>query len=133
MSFERPGRPIFETSPRSPGVTFDDGKVRLNLPYHDYVEASWTYREPDTVTVKIAKWVVALRGHNMNLLFTAFEEQSLKSVKARPDLALDSKHEMDSYVTEITFLPLQSTAAAKPPKRGASKGQLYLKRQGWES
>ena len=133
MNFERPGRPIFKTAPRAPSVTFDDGNVRLNLPYHDYVEACWTYREPDTVTVKIAKWIVALRGHNMNLLFTVFEEQSLKSVKARPDLALDSKHEMDSYVTEITFLPLQSTAAAKPPKRGASEGQLYLKRQGWES
>ena len=114
-------------------MTFDDGKVRLNLPYHDYVEACWTYREPDTVTVKIDKTVVVLRGHNLEPLFGALEEQSLQSVKACPELALDPKQEANSYVTEITFLPLQSTAAAKPPKRGASKGQLYLKRQGWES
>jgi len=131
MSFERPGRPIFEMTPRAPSVTFDDGNVRLNLPYHDYVEACWTYREPDTVTVKIAKWIIALRGHNMNLLFAALEEQSLQSVKARPELALDPKQEVDSYVVEITFLPLQSTPSANQPKRGASKGQLYLKPSGW--
>ena len=133
MSFERPGRPIFETTPQTPSVTFDDGKVRLNLPYHDYVEACWTYREPDTVTVKIAKWIVALRGHNMNLLFAALEEQSLRSVKARPELALEPKHEMDSYVVEITFLLLQSAPSANQPKRGANSGQLHLKPQGWES
>ena len=133
MSFERPGRPLFETTARAPSVTFDDGKVRLNLPYHDYVEASWTYREPDTVTVKIAKWIVALRGHNMNLLFAALEEQSLRSVKARPELALDPKQEADSYVVEITFLPLQSTPSAFLPKRGMGTGQLSLKPSGWEA
>lgn len=131
MSFERPGRPIFETTPRAPSVTFDDGKVRLNLPYHDYVEACWTYREPDTVTVKIAKWIVALRGHNMNRLFEALEEQSLKSVKARPELALDPKHEIDSYVVEITFLARPPAPAEKLPKRGAIKDQLPLKPSGW--
>jgi len=133
MNFERPGRPIFKTTPRAPSVTFDDGKVRLNLPYHDYVEACWTYREPDTVTVKIAKWIVALRGHNMNLLFAALEEQSLQSVKARPELALDPKQEADSYVVEITFLPLQSTPSAFLPKRGMGTGQLSLKPSGWEA
>jgi hypothetical protein len=127
MSFERPGRPIFETTPQAPSVTFDDGKVRLNLPYHDYVEACWTYGEPDTVTVKIAKWTVALRGHNMNLLFAALEEQSLQSVKARPELALDPKHEIDSYAVEITFLPLQSAPAANLTKRGANNGHLSLR------
>jgi len=132
MSFERPGRPIFETTPRAPSVTFDDGKVRLNLPYHDYVEATWTYREPDTVTVKIAKWIVALRGHNMNLLFAAFEEQSLKSVKARPELALEPKHEIDSYVVEITFLAQPPEPAAKLTKRRAIKGRLPLKPSGWD-
>jgi hypothetical protein len=133
MSFERPGRPIFETTPRAPSVTFDDGKVRLNLPYHDYVEACWTYREPDTVTVKIAKWIVALRGHNMNLLFAALGEQSLHSVKARPELALDAKQEANSYVTEITFLSLPSAPAENLPKRGRGTGLLSLKPSGWEA
>jgi hypothetical protein len=133
MSLERPGRPIFATTPQASSVTFDDGKVRLNLPYHDYVESCWTYREPDTVTVKIAKWIVALRGHNMNLLFAALEEQSLQSVKARPELALDPKQEANSYVTEIAFLPLQSTPSANLIKRGASKGQLSLKPGGWDA
>jgi len=133
MNFERPGRPIFKTAPRAPSVTFDDGNVRLNLPYHDYVEACWTYREPDTVTVKIAKWIVALRGHNMNLLFTALEEQSLQSVKARPELALDPKQGADSYVTEITFLPLQAASSTNLTKRGVNSGQLHLKPQGWEA
>jgi hypothetical protein len=133
MSFERPGRPIFETTPRAPSVTFDDGKVRLNLPYHDYVEACWTYREPDTVTVKIAKWIVALRGHNMNLLFAALEEQSLQSVKAHPELALDPKQEANSYVTEITYLALPPASAENSLKRGASKGQLALKPKGWKT
>ncbi|MFT3782801.1 MAG: hypothetical protein QM790_12395 [Nibricoccus sp.] len=133
MSFERPGRPIFETAPQAASVTFDDGKMQLNLPYHDYVEACWTYREPDTVTVKIAKWIVTLRGHNMDLLFAALEEQSLQSVKARPELALDLKQEADSYVTEITFLPFQAAPSTNLTKRGVNSGQPHLKPQGWEA
>jgi len=69
----------------------------------------------------------------MNLLFASLEEQSLQSVKARPELALDAKQEVNSYVTEITFLALQSAPAANLTKRGASKGQLYLKPQSWEA
>jgi hypothetical protein len=83
MNFEWPGRPVFETGQHLPTVTFDDGKVRLNLPYHDYVESCWSYFDPDTVTVKIAKMVVVLRGHNLEPLFDALEAQTLKSVKAR--------------------------------------------------
>jgi chloramphenicol O-acetyltransferase len=132
MNLEWPGRPVFETGQHLPTVTFDDGKVRLNLPYHDYVECCWSYLEPDTVTVKIDKVVVVLRGHNMEPLFDAFGEQSLKSVKARPELALDPKQQANSYVTEITFLPLLSTPAVNLTKREArSKGQLYLKPSGW--
>jgi hypothetical protein len=133
MNFEWPGRPVFETGQHLPTVTFDDGRVRLNLPYHDYVESCWSYLEPDTVTVKIAKMVVVLRGHNLEPLFDALEEQSLKSVKARPELALDPKQEANSYVTEITFLPFQSTPSAKLPKHGRGKGQLSHKSGGWEA
>ena len=133
MSFVAPSRPIFETSLRSPGVTFDNGKTRLNFPYHDYVEACWPYLEPDIVTVKIDKTVVVLRGHNLELLFRALESQSLKSVKAQPELALDPMQQANSYVTEITFLPSLPGPGAKSPKRGASKGHFYLNPHGWEA
>ncbi|MFT3867801.1 MAG: hypothetical protein QM715_04820 [Nibricoccus sp.] len=114
-------------------MTFDDGKVRLNLPYHDYVEACWTYREPDAVTVKIGKAIVVLRGHNLEPLFDALEAHSLKSVKACPELALDRAQEANSYVTEIAFLPLPSAPAANLTKRAANNGQLFLKPRGWEA
>ena len=133
MNFEWPGRPVLETGQHLPTVTFDDGKVRLNLPYHDYVESCWSYLDPDTVSVKIDKLVIVLRGHNLEPLFDALEEQSLKSVKVRPDLALDPKQEANSYVTEITFLPFPSAPAANLTKRGAKQGQLSLKPSGWDA
>jgi len=130
MSEARLARRVFETSRNSPAVTFDDGNVRRTLPYHDYIEACWPYGEPDTITVRIGDWIVVLHGHNLEPLFGALEEQSLKSVKARPELALEVAREVDTYVTEITFLPPLSRSASNLPKQRAKKDQLFLNPKG---
>lgn len=133
MNTERRSRNYFETAPRASTVTFDDGVARRNLPYHDFEDALWSYQEPDTITLKMGQWIIVIRGHNLEPLFKALADQSLQSVKAQPNLALDPTREVDSYATEITFLTPLAAPAANPPKRGANDGQLHLKPQGWES
>jgi hypothetical protein len=72
-------------------------------------------------------------SHNLEPLFDALGAQTLKSVKARPELALDPMQQANSYVTEITFLSLQPASSGKRPKQGAKNGQLSLKPGGWDA
>lgn len=108
----------FDTAANPSHVTFDDGKeLRRNIPWLHYVEARWTYGEPDIVKMEIGEWVVVMHGHNLGVLFLAIEDHTLLRVKAQPELAHDRERENDSFVTQVQF--------TKPPA-----GALGAKRRG---
>lgn len=103
-------------------VTFDDGKEhRRNLPWMHYVEARWSYGEPDLIRIEIGEWVIAVRGHNLAPLFQALEEHTLMRIRAQPELQADREHEMDTFAVDIKF--------SKPPAHPFGKplpGQIEL-------
>ena len=98
-------------------VTFDDGQLlRRNLPWGDFVQARWQYAEPGLIQVEIGAWMVEIRGHNLDPLFAAIEEQTLLRVRAHPELDALPDHEPDTFATEIRFLEPQ--VAAPRPRHG---------------
>lgn len=95
----------FDTAPFPYHVTFDDGRAaRLNLPWFNFVEARWDYREPDVVKMEIGAWVIVLRGHQLAPLFAAVEDHSLLRVRAQPELVSDPEREADTFVTQVIFM-----------------------------
>jgi len=93
----------FDTSVHTASVTFDDGKVRTNLPWSDYVEMLCSNAERDVIKIVIGQRIVTIRGHNLDPLVNAVEERSLKRLRAQPELMNDRKYEIDSFATEIRF------------------------------
>ena len=117
--FRKP-RTFFETATRPSHVTFDDGhRHRRNFPWHHYVEARWTYGEPDAIQVLIGDCLIVLTGSNLAPLFAALEEHTLLRVRAESD-GKDREREFDCYVTNITF----EKAAQFPPRRPPPQGDL---------
>lgn len=99
----RKPRLLFETASRPSHVTFDDGRMmRRNFPWHHYVEARWTYGEPDVIQVVIGDCHIVLAGHNLGPLFAALEEHALLRVRVEPE-SKDRERDGDSYVTRIVF------------------------------
>jgi hypothetical protein len=100
----RKPRLYFDTS-ASPGhVTFDDGReIRRNLPWLHYVEGRWPYADPDTMRIEIGEWLVLIRGHNLEPLFQAIEEQTLVRLRARPELDRAPEHLADTFAIEVRF------------------------------
>lgn len=116
-AFRKP-RQYFDTAPRPSHVTFDDGKSqRRNLPWLHYVETRWDYEEADTLKVLIGDWLVVIIGHNLAALFLAIEDHLLTRIRAQPELARDRNHDVDSFATQIRFLPA-------PEPKGRRKGQI---------
>lgn len=111
----------FDTGANAGHVTFDDGgRLRRCLPWFDFVEARWTYDDPGTLAVEFGAWLVQVRGHNLEPLFAAIEEQTLLRVRARPELDGDAGSRPDTFATEILFLKL---VAAPPPRH---RGQIEI-------
>ena len=116
----RKPRALFETTLHPSHVTFDDGhNLRRNFPWTHYVEARWSYGEPDAIQVFIGEWLVILIGHNLAPLFAALEEHTLLRVRAQsgPD---NRERESDSYVTKIAFAKVPEF----PPKRATPQSEL---------
>ena len=109
----RKPKPHFDTAANPSHVTFDDGKeLKRNIPWLHYVEARWSYAEPDCIGIEIGEWLVVLRGHNLGPLFFSIEDHTLLRVRAQPELGQDRDRESDTFVTELRF--------TKPPERGIS-------------
>lgn len=119
----------FDTAAHPAHVTFDDGKnTQRNYPWHHYMEARWSYGEPDVIHVEIGEIVVVIMGHNIELLFTAIETQSLLRVKALPHLLKNPDRRNDSFATEIRFVKpppkTQTPAAALHDSKSVPQGQF---------
>jgi hypothetical protein len=111
----------FDVAGSASHVTFDDGRsLRRNLPWIDFVEARWTYDTPDSIAVEIGGWLVEIRGHNLDPLFAAVEEQTLLRVRARPELDGDTGNLPDTFATAIQF---SKVVVAPVPRR---HGQLEI-------
>jgi hypothetical protein len=118
----RKPRTLFETTAHPSHLTFDDGRnLKRNFPWLHYVEARWSYGEPDTIQVFIGEWLVLLHGHNLAPLFASLEEQTLLRVRVQSD-AEDRERELDSYVTKIAFVK----AIEFSPKRPSPQSELDL-------
>lgn len=116
-------RPVmhFDVGAGSSHVTFDDGQsLRRNLPWFDFVEARWQYDDPESIALEIGAWLVQIRGHNLDPLFAAIEEQTLVRVRARPQLDGNPVNLADSFVTMIQF---SKSVVAPVPRR---HGQLEI-------
>ncbi len=120
LTLRRP-KMYFDVAASSSHVTFDDGLLlRRNLPWIDYVEARWAYGDPDSLAVEIGPWLVQIRGHNLDPLFAAIEEQTLLRVRARPQLDGDTGNLPDTFVTALQF---SKSVVAPVPRR---HGQLEI-------
>jgi hypothetical protein len=62
---------------------------------------------------------VVIRGHPLEPIFLAIEEQTLMRIRAQPELAEDLSRETDTFATDIQFL---RTAI----KGGKKNGQAEL-------
>lgn len=103
----------FDTAAFPHHVTFDDGRVvERNLPWCRFVEARWSYREPDVLQMEIGAWLIVIRGHHLRPLFAAIEDHTLIRVRAQPELSRDPDREADTFVTELTFTPAPTRALA---------------------
>lgn len=103
-SFRRP-KEYFTTEPDPSHVTFDDGHgLRRSLPWGGFTEARWNYGREQRIMVVIAEWVVELHGQNLDALFDAVEDKTLKRVVAQPDLAQRRDCDADCVVTRIEFV-----------------------------
>ena len=79
-------RLFFETANHAYHVTFDDAKDwRRILPWMRFAGAHWSHAEPDLIRIEIGEWLVTLGGHNLEPLFAAIEDQTLKTVRANPE------------------------------------------------
>lgn len=112
-SLLRKPRQCFDTGVHPSHVTFDDGQQRRNLPWIHYIEACWTYAEPDVIKVMIGDWLVVITGHNLAPLFTAIEEHTLVRIRAQPEHQGNSERDVDAFATEIRFLPAASVLKRK--------------------
>lgn len=117
----RKPRHHFDTTPRPPHITFDDGKgQRRNLPWVRYNSTRWDYdAEPDVLKVNIADCLIVMTGHNLAPLYQALEEGILLRVCAQPRLAADPSRAIDCFVTEIRFL-----RPPEPAPRGRGQTEL---------
>ncbi len=107
----------FDTADRASHVTFDDARDwRRNFPWMRYASAHWSHIEPDTARNEIGEWLVVVCGDNLGPLFTAIEDQTLKTVSAHPEWEHDRARETDTFATSIRFV--------RPVgMRGRSKGK----------
>ncbi len=105
----RKPRMYFDTSPNANHVTFDDGKVRPNLPWGHYVKGEWNYDMPEEIRVTIGNYVVEIVGKNLGPLYAAIEERTLVRVRAQPEFLNDEDHNADTFAIEISFIKRDSS------------------------
>jgi hypothetical protein len=83
----------------------------------------WSYAEPDVIQMEIDEWLVVLKGHNLEPLFRAINEQKIVTIEARPECEGDPKHAADTFVTRVQFAKL---AALPSPQSQQPSGQMRL-------
>ena len=113
----RKPRMYFDASPRASHVTFDDGKVRPNVPWTHYAKGEWNHDTPNTIKLTMGDFVVVIMGKNLGPLYAAIEERTLVRIHVEPDFANALDHAADTFATEIRFMKTGSST---------SKGQLEL-------
>lgn len=118
----------FETEPHPATVSFDDGRMRRSLPYAHFVEVFWPHHDAATIKVEIGNYLVVLIGHNLQPLYEALVNQTLKRVEALPAFAKARGNEGDCFVTEIRFTvpPLAMKAGLTSADAGPSQMPLGL-------
>ena len=100
-------RLFFETANHAYNVTFDDAKFwRRCLPWIRFAGAHWGHAEPEAIRVEIGEWLVVVTGHNLDPLFAAIEDQTLRRVRAHPEWESDRAREADTFATSIRFVRL---------------------------
>lgn len=100
----RKPRHHFETASAPTHVTFDDGRIRRNMPWPHYIEGRWDHQEPSVIRLLFSEWHVVITGYSLGPLFAAIEERVLLRVQAQPDCERTPGCEADTVVTHIVFM-----------------------------